>query len=253
MPELCLTSCPSVLDVTNERVYEVLTEFLSEMADIFPDPVLMLGGDEVGLSCHDPVTGKALLSGAFDLDPAAAARMQKLGINSSTATDYFWGKVTQQVMTSPKLKNKTLQVWYYLRVIKIPTGIPDLTEISVFENCRCSIMTRSRYCPSCHTGDPPLERMPRDTVADVWGSIDYAATACKAGYRSVLSMSRGANATLGEAGTGWYLPPYGGGEGGGLWPGTWPRDLDSELERRGCDEASRNRLIMGGEQRSPLN
>ena len=146
MPEICLTSCPSVLDVTQDRTYEVLTNFLGELADIFPDPVLMLGGDEVGLSCHDPTTGKALLSTAFDLDPAAAARMKTLGINSSVATDYFWRQITAKVMQSPKLKSKTLQIW---------------------------------YCPDCHTGDPPLEQMPLATVADVWGALDYAATACK--------------------------------------------------------------------------
>jgi hypothetical protein len=111
--------------------------------------VLMLGGDEVGLSCHDPATGKALLSTAFDLDPAAAARMKTLGINSSTATDYFWRQISGKVMQSKKLKSKTLQVW---------------------------------YCPDCHTGDPPLEQMPKTTVADVWGALDYAATACKCAF-----------------------------------------------------------------------
>ena len=109
MPEICLTSCPSVLDVTQDKTYEVLTNFLGELADVFPDPVLMLGGDEVGLSCHDPATGKALLSTAFDLDPAAAARMKTLGINSSTATDYFWRQISGKVMQSKKLKNKRLR------------------------------------------------------------------------------------------------------------------------------------------------
>ena len=37
---------------------------------------------------------------AFDVDPAAAARMKKLGINSSNATDYFWNQVTSNVMTA---------------------------------------------------------------------------------------------------------------------------------------------------------
>lgn len=47
MPEICLTSCPSILDVTQDKLYDVLTGFLGEMAEIFPDPVMMLGGDEV--------------------------------------------------------------------------------------------------------------------------------------------------------------------------------------------------------------
>eukprot|EP01051_Picozoa_sp_SAG22_P014711 SAG22_NODE_1825_length_3505_cov_3.818849_4_plen_181_part_00 len=44
MPEICLSSCPSVLDVTQNKTYDVLATFLAEMAEIFPDPVLMLGG-----------------------------------------------------------------------------------------------------------------------------------------------------------------------------------------------------------------
>jgi hypothetical protein len=40
MKEICLKSCPSILDVTQDQVYEVLTNFLSEMAEIFTDPVV---------------------------------------------------------------------------------------------------------------------------------------------------------------------------------------------------------------------
>ena len=68
----------------------------------------------------------------------------------------------------------------------------------------------------------------------------------RSGYRSVMSMSRGPNVTRGESGSGWYLPPYGGADGGGIWPGTWQRDLDAELETRGCDKKGRNTLVMGG-------
>lgn len=55
---------------------------------------------QVGLSCHDAVSGKPLLSTAFDLDPAAAGRMKTLGINSSSATDYFWRQITDKVRQS---------------------------------------------------------------------------------------------------------------------------------------------------------
>eukprot|EP01043_Picozoa_sp_COSAG02_P055823 COSAG02_NODE_6534_length_3513_cov_1.982718_4_plen_46_part_00 len=37
MPEICLTSCPSVLDVTKDKTYDVLTNFLGELADIFAE------------------------------------------------------------------------------------------------------------------------------------------------------------------------------------------------------------------------
>ena len=163
MPDICLKSCPSVLDVTQDKVYDVLTTFLGEMADIFPDPVLMLGGDEVGLSCHD-ADGKAMESTAFDLDPAAVARMKNLGINSSQATDYFWKQITSKVMASPNLKDKTLQIW---------------------------------YCPDCHTGDPPLTTMPKTVIADVWGSLDYAADACKAGWPRLGGIGCGRRLSIG--------------------------------------------------------
>ena len=35
MPELCLTSCADVLDVTKDAVYTFLVDFLTEMAGIF--------------------------------------------------------------------------------------------------------------------------------------------------------------------------------------------------------------------------
>ena len=140
--------------------------------------------------------------------------MKRLGINSTEATDYFWDQVTSKVMTAPKLKDKIIQIW---------------------------------YCPSCHSGDPPLLNMPQSrTVADVWGSIEYAAEACNAGYRTVLSMQEPANATLGEQGTGWYLPPYPGSVGGGVWPGTWLRNPQEELAKRGCSLEAQKRLVMGG-------
>ena len=53
MPELTLSICPSVLDVTSDKVYEFLSTFLLEMAEWFPDETMMLGGDEVGLACHN--------------------------------------------------------------------------------------------------------------------------------------------------------------------------------------------------------
>jgi hypothetical protein len=41
--ELCLPSCPFVLDATQDAIYTMLSDFLSEMAEVFVDPVLMLG------------------------------------------------------------------------------------------------------------------------------------------------------------------------------------------------------------------
>lgn len=189
--------------------------------------------------------GNPLLSKAFDMDPAAAARMKQLGINSTEATDYFWKKVTTTVMTASKVLPAHCALCIYgcvLRVSAAEHSTTGVRMIILYVTCILVLVYSNTansdtacpasgccgqapslkhktlqiwYCPSCHTGDPPLLTMPKSTVADVWGSIDYAAKACAAGYRSVLSMDKPPNATLGEEGTGWYLPPYGG--AGGLW------------------------------------
>ena len=150
------------------------------MTSIFPDPVLMLGGDEVGLSCTNS-SGEPMLEQAFDLDPSSSAWLKRHNMTSSDATPYFWDRVTTEVI--PKLPgSKTLQIW---------------------------------YCPDCHSGDPPLSKMPKQMViADVWGSIEFVAEACRNGYRTMMSMSmKPANAT--HPGSGWYLPPF----GDCKWPG----------------------------------
>lgn len=48
MPELNLSSCEDVFNPTHPKLYSFLTEFLNEMGTVFEDPLLMLGGDEVG-------------------------------------------------------------------------------------------------------------------------------------------------------------------------------------------------------------
>ena len=51
MPELM--GCEVVLDPTQNSTYTFLRDFLSEMADIFTDEYMFLGGDEVQTSCWD--------------------------------------------------------------------------------------------------------------------------------------------------------------------------------------------------------
>jgi hexosaminidase len=43
----------AMFDVTSETTYKFLDSFIGEMANLFPDKVLHLGGDEVGLSCYN--------------------------------------------------------------------------------------------------------------------------------------------------------------------------------------------------------
>jgi hexosaminidase len=204
MPELTLTSCPGVLDATNDKVYVFLLAFLSEMAGLFPDEVMMLGGDEVGLGCRNQTTGLAELTRVFDIDPNAGPWLRARNLTGHNATHYFWQRLSTQIF--PKLKKSGLMVW---------------------------------FCPTCHTGDPPVLSMPHNTIANVWGTIDYAAEAAKAGFHTVLSMSGGSS-----YGSGWYLP-YGAGNSGCLWPGAYTRDPAKELTALGCDEAALS-LVDGG-------
>lgn len=200
MPEVTLQSCPSVLDVTSNRTYAFLNAFLSEMAGLFTEEVLMLGGDEVGTSCRS--NGTMEMTEVFELDPIAGPWLRARNMTGLNATQYFWRRMANEMNKSQ------LMIW---------------------------------YCPTCHTGDPPLTTMPTSTIANVWGSIEYAAQAINAGYHTVLSMSRES-----EYGSGWYLP-YGATSGSGtcLWPGAFTRDPLTELKALGCDAAALQRVDGG--------
>lgn len=39
------------LDVTLDKTYKLVKEVFAEIFDIFPDPIVHLGGDEVVLTC----------------------------------------------------------------------------------------------------------------------------------------------------------------------------------------------------------
>jgi hexosaminidase len=95
MPELSLSSCSDVLDPTKDTTYTFLAQFLSEMATVFTDELVYLGGDEVGFDpkCSWPGTKKCGYH-CFDKDPAVAAWMKEKGINATQTLDYFWQQVT---------------------------------------------------------------------------------------------------------------------------------------------------------------
>ena len=102
-------ACSNTLDPTNPDVYTFLNSFLTEMADIFPDANLFLGGDEVDTNC-------------FDSSPTVSKWMSDNGIEDGVALQsYFWQQVTAQVM--PGL-NKTLGVWMADDGIPYPEDLP---------------------------------------------------------------------------------------------------------------------------------
>jgi hexosaminidase len=111
MPELSLSSCSDVFDVTRPELYSFLADFLGEMSTVFTDELLMLGGDEVGFDpkCVWPgFEGHPCGYHCFDKDAKVAAWMQAHGLNSTGMNDYFWSQMSSLVF--PKLK-KTISVW----------------------------------------------------------------------------------------------------------------------------------------------
>ena len=92
MPGLMTTACSDALDVTRPQLYDFLRTFLSEMASIFEDDFLFLGGDELATTC-------------FDNSPNISSWMKAKGMNASSTQQYFWQQMTELVF--PHL-NKTI-------------------------------------------------------------------------------------------------------------------------------------------------
>ena len=70
MPALSLSSCSDVLDPTKEATYTFLAEFLAEMATVFDDELVYLGGDEVGFDPRCSWPGSRVCGfHCFDRDP----------------------------------------------------------------------------------------------------------------------------------------------------------------------------------------
>jgi hexosaminidase len=87
--------CPIVLDPTVDATYDMLRGFLSEMASIFIEPWMFLGGDEVQATC-------------WDQNPAIAAWLVSHNMTSAQLQQYFW--LQMQLRVIPHL-NKTVGVW----------------------------------------------------------------------------------------------------------------------------------------------
>jgi hypothetical protein len=93
IPEIM--GCPDVLDPTTDATYDVLSGFLGEMAGIFIDDWMFLGGDEVDTSC-------------WLANPAIAAWLVAHNMTAAQLQQYFWEQMAARVL--PAL-NKTIGVW----------------------------------------------------------------------------------------------------------------------------------------------
>jgi len=93
-----LMACDDTLDPTSDAVYAFLTQFLSAVSALFPDPYLFLGGDEVDVQgCW---AANAAISDWLAARNQTAAQLQP----------YFWSRVWTEVL--PALSNARLPgVW----------------------------------------------------------------------------------------------------------------------------------------------
>lgn len=167
MPELSLSSCSDVLDVTKNSTYTFLTEFLLEIASVFEDELIYLGGDEVGFDPKCSWPGISVCGyHCFDKDPAVSKWMTAMGLNSSQMIDYFWTQITEQVIPAFG-GNRTVGVW----MANTPNGASGVWP------------------------PPNMATLPKGSVANVYQSMQTASPLLDQGVPVVLSV----------AGSDWYL------------------------------------------------
>lgn len=123
IPDLSTSSCRDVLDVTRNSTYVFLLAFLKEMASVFDDELVYLGGDEVGVGEGCTFNGthyRYCGMHCFDVDPAVAAWMkaQNPALTSTELIQYFWKQVTKRVLP---VINRTAGVW----MSDSPNHIPE--------------------------------------------------------------------------------------------------------------------------------
>ena len=71
-PEICDSDCKSTLNPILDATYTFLDKYIKEIAGIFPEKILHLGGDELPTSCwtKDPVISKFLADNNWTISDA---------------------------------------------------------------------------------------------------------------------------------------------------------------------------------------
>jgi hexosaminidase len=96
----------AAMDPTREEVFRFLDAFLGEMAVLFPDPVLHIGGDEV--EGH-----------AWDESAAVTAFKQAKGLKSNADLQTYFNKRLSQILTR---HHKTMMGWDEILQEDLPKG-----------------------------------------------------------------------------------------------------------------------------------
>ena len=176
-PEITITDGSdkwNSLDPTINATYDFLRNFLSEMAEIFTDPYLHLGGDESNYI------------GAFAGDRSKLAWLAEHNLTEgkphTTSWDrlwpYFWERLFSEVLTHGTLADKTINLW-------------EAWDLSIFNGGVA--VSQLPYDPS-KTGVPgygPTRRKvetPPDTVFNLYTSLNCVLNETAAlGLPAVLS------------------------------------------------------------------
>ena len=90
---MAASACADALDPSRPELYEFLGTFLAEMGDIFIDDYMMLGGDEVDITCYDN-------------SPSIASWMNAHNMNSSSIQQYFWQQLSATVRSCSALETR---------------------------------------------------------------------------------------------------------------------------------------------------
>lgn len=167
-PSLTTATCRGTLDPTSDATYAFLAAFLSRVVALFPDPYLMLGGDEVNAHC-------------FSRDANISAWMAAHGYNGSTLQNHFWRRVQRDVM--PALpQRRTLYLW-----------MSDDPNAASTEPGKTVSHPMSLDVLDANT-----------TVLNVYQRMSRANTTLAAGFGTTLSI--GWQNASNPFGLGWYLP-----------------------------------------------
>lgn len=106
-PEIHWGVHPAVVDPTNEQLYPFLEQLLAEVAAVFPDPYIHIGGDEV-LSDHWLAT------------PHIVAFMQQQQLADTAALQAYFNRRLQQIL---QRLNRTMIGWDEVLDSNLPTSV----------------------------------------------------------------------------------------------------------------------------------